>query len=176
MSLTGSLRHNSATNSSARRSLLLTSAQARLILLTSAQLVRSRRTSVGGVPLPENQYVDDLHVLQTVQGWLEAKGALVACAQNCDQAVQAVQAQSIDAAVVDYRLSGDNDGVRLGRVLRYSFNVRFVILSGYLTPEVAFAAARAGASSIVSKPSSPDQLVAGLQQALTKNSRFQGRP
>jgi hypothetical protein len=44
--------------------------------------------------------------------------------------------------------------------------VKYLLVSGFLTPQVAFAAARAGASEVISKPLSAGDLLFGVSRTL----------
>lgn len=112
---------------------------------------------------------DEPQVLTKLRLWLLAEGFQVRCCQTAVEAWNEARSRPADVALIDYRLGAD-DGVRLGKSLRESFDIKFVLFSGFLTPKVAFAAAKAGASGVISKPLSLDELLACLEQTFREES------
>lgn len=109
---------------------------------------------------------DEVHILDTLQVWLERLGWECQRATSVSQALRVSKDPSLTLAVIDFRLEDGGDGIRLGRALRLRRGLPFVLLSAYLTTDVTVRAIRAGASDVVDKPLTESRLVDAIQAVL----------
>lgn len=95
---------------------------------------------------------DEEHVLSTLLAWLSRLGWQVVCTHSISEALRVSRDPTLTIALVDYRLTSGDDGIRLGRVLRQRRGIPFVLISGYLRPSVVVQAMKAGALDVLEKP------------------------
>jgi len=108
---------------------------------------------------------DEAHILADLRRWLEQAGWSVTVAQTSSEALRAAQSCSFSVAVVDWRLSSGDEGIRLGRVLHRRWGVPFLLISGYLSTPVVVEAIKAGALDVIDKPLSENRFLTLFQKA-----------
>lgn len=119
---------------------------------------------------------DEPHVLETVSGWLRQAAWQVTCTRTASAALGAARDPSLTLALIDYRLQGADQGIRLGHVIQRRYGVPFVLFSGHLNTNVVVAAVQAGALDVMDKPLTETRLVSNLQRLLASGGpRFKRR-
>ncbi len=109
---------------------------------------------------------DDDTVLAAFQRGLNHRHKVVYTTTDPDDALKIARADEPDLAIVDMRLKASN-GIDLIRILKRNHpRLKVVLMSGYLSIESAFAAAKAGADLVAFKP-------ATVQEVL---ERIEGKP
>ena len=105
---------------------------------------------------------DETNVLKTVCDWLSSAGWRVIGARSTSEALKAAKDPSLTLALVDYRLEGGDEGIRLGHAIHCRYGVPFVLVSGYLNTSIIVTAMKAGALDVMDRPLSEARLLADL--------------
>jgi len=116
---------------------------------------------------------DEPQVLTALGGWLADAGWRAVTASTASQAIRASRDPCLLIAIVDYRLTSGNDGIRLGRILRLRRGLPFVLMSGYLSTAVVVEAIKAGAVDVIDKPLTEDRLAETLRRGPSLDSERQ---
>ena len=107
--------------------------------------------------------VDDDDVMRSrLARALVARGLRVLQAANYDEAVEHLEFESPDMAVVDLRMPGKSGLDLVHDLERKSPPTRVVVLTGYGSISNAVEAMRAGAVNYLSKPADADQILAAF--------------
>ena len=116
-------------------------------------------------------------VLIVEDNWLvslELEAALIdagfrvpAIAVSADEALEACEALRPDIILMDIRLLGDRDGVDAAIEARRRFDIPTVFLSAHDDPHIRERAAEARPLDWLSKPLTPDRVIAALQTLLS---------
>ncbi|HEY4219215.1 MAG TPA: sigma-54 dependent transcriptional regulator [Gemmatimonadaceae bacterium] len=101
-----------------------------------------------------------------LQDTLERAGHQAVSAHNVPQALQALQAGSIDLIISDYRMPGLTGLEFLALLRQEGHDTPLIMLTGYGSIEHAVAAIKAGAIDYITKPVRPEQLELAVNQAL----------
>lgn len=101
-----------------------------------------------------------------LQDTLERAGHQTVSAHNVPQALQALQAGSIDLIISDYRMPGLTGLEFLALLRQEGYETPLIMLTGYGSIEHAVAAIKAGAIDYITKPVRPEQLELAVKQAL----------
>jgi two-component system KDP operon response regulator KdpE len=114
--------------------------------------------------------VDDEATIRTViADALDERGFRVEVAMNADEALRACERATPDLVLLDLRMPGAMDGAELLRAIHQHWRaIAIIVLTGYATMDSAIAALREGASDYLIKPASVPQIVASVENALTK--------
>ncbi len=111
---------------------------------------------------------DDVHVAETLQMILQARGYRVRVANSAEEAIETISAWEPELAIVDVMLPCMN-GLEFGEVLRSNYpNCQVVLMSGHpATTELLESAQKDGSPllEILAKPLHPThilEIVAGL--------------
>jgi DNA-binding NtrC family response regulator len=85
---------------------------------------------------------------------LAGSGCTIMEAGDARSAIQAVQAslRPIDVILLDFRLPDSDDLSLLSRLRELTSASRIILMTAFLTPELAQAASDLGASEVLSKP------------------------
>ena len=109
---------------------------------------------------------DDLGTRETFSWVLTAHGFRVSTASSGARAETVGKSGHFDLMLVDLRLP-DISGIDVVRSLqRDGSHVRFMVVSAFLTSHIADEARRLGASSVLEKPLSVDDLMTHVRAAL----------
>lgn len=119
---------------------------------------------------------DDVHVAETLQMILQARGYKVLMANSAEEAIETIADWEPNLAIVDVMLPRMN-GIKFGEVLRSNYpDCRLVLVSGHPgTTDLLESARKQGQPllEILAKPLHPTQLlemVAGLLPGITAES------
>jgi DNA-binding NtrC family response regulator len=101
-----------------------------------------------------------------LQDTLERAGHEAVSAHNVPQALQALQAGTVDLIISDYRMPGLTGLEFLALLRQEGYETPLIMLTGYGSIEHAVAAIKAGAIDYITKPVRPEQLELAVNQAL----------
>jgi len=101
-----------------------------------------------------------------LQDTLERAGHEAVSAHNVPQALQALQAGTIDLIISDYRMPGLTGLEFLALLRQEGYETPLIMLTGFGSIEHAVAAIKAGAIDYITKPVRPEQLELAVNQAL----------
>ena len=101
-----------------------------------------------------------------LQDTLERAGHEAISAHNVPQALQALQAGTVDLIISDYRMPGLTGLEFLALLRQEGYETPLIMLTGYGSIEHAVAAIKAGAIDYITKPVRPEQLELAVNQAL----------
>src|SRR4051812_15369506 len=101
-----------------------------------------------------------------LQDTLERAGHQTVSAHNVPQALQALQAGTIELIISDYRMPGLTGLEFLALLRQEGYETPLIMLTGYGSIEHAVAAIKAGAIDYITKPVRPEQLELAVKQAL----------
>jgi two-component system, NtrC family, nitrogen regulation response regulator NtrX len=120
---------------------------------------------------------DEESILRSLEGALQDEGYEVAVAPSGEKALELVESEDPDLALLDIWLPG-LDGIRILEILRGRYPALPVIMmSGHGTIETAVKATRLGAYDFIEKPLNLDKLLLALENAwkasrLVEENRF----
>jgi DNA-binding NtrC family response regulator len=116
---------------------------------------------------------DDIHLLDSMAGWLREQGYFVLTARSCPMALEQLRKEQLDLVIADIRLDHSGDGGDGFDVLAWCRQNRpelmVVLLTGYGTVETGIEALRAGAFDLLTKPLIDEELEMSIQRALSQN-------
>jgi two-component system response regulator HydG len=102
---------------------------------------------------------DDAVVRESLTRWFESEGFRTGAASGGRQAIDEIERNQWDVALVDIKMPG-MDGMELhDRVRQVQPDLPFILMTGYATVESAVRALKNGAYDYVTKPIDPDELV-----------------
>lgn len=111
---------------------------------------------------------DDQHLLQSMGGWMQDQGFGVLLAQDAASAMNQLDQNHVDLALIDLRL-GDEDGFNLLRECRKHYpKVVVILMTGYATVDTGIEAVRAGAFDLLTKPLIDDEILIAIDRALSQ--------
>ena len=114
---------------------------------------------------------DEKAVCVALQAVLSREGYQVATALSGEEALQLMEQDPADLALLDLNMKG-MDGLELMKIIRNRWPLTVVmILTGYGTLESALDALRHGAHDYLLKPSSPEDIKASIARGLAKRQR-----
>jgi len=112
---------------------------------------------------------DDVSLLSIVRLLLESNGYLVADAGGSQHALQQLQTEVFDLALVDWRLN-DEDGVEVMEAIHaVNPELPVIILTAFGTIEKAVQAMNRGAYGFLTKPIGREELLLQIKRALERN-------
>ncbi len=98
-------------------------------------------------------------------------GCQVTDVSNADEAIELLERDSFDLAILDIRMPGMS-GVELLELIQQRWpSMAVILLTGYGTLESAIAAVRAGAQDYLLKPASPEEIRGAVRKALKRTRR-----
>jgi DNA-binding NtrC family response regulator len=113
---------------------------------------------------------DDLVVRDSLSKWLSSEGYRVQPAAGASQALEAIQGNQYDLALIDIQMPGMG-GVELqGRLREICPNLAVIIVTGYPSEPAAAQALRFGASAYLTKPVDLDALAGLVAEAIEHRS------
>ncbi len=110
---------------------------------------------------------DDLNIRRTVVPVLKGMGHDVVAAANSRSAMQELEKDTFDIALLDMRLGEENGLELMSKLLKAQPNIAIIVTTAFATIETTVIAMKQGAFDYLAKPYTPDQ----LQQALAKVAR-----
>jgi len=117
---------------------------------------------------------DDQQVLKSLKIWLKNEGFNTITAANEEEALDIIEHNDVDVALVDLKMD-DNDGIQVaGRLKAAASQMGVIILTGFPSYESAVEAMKIGASDYLSKGSSNETIMMSIRKAISENSGFLG--
>jgi DNA-binding NtrC family response regulator len=105
---------------------------------------------------------DDPIVLESCRRILESDGWAVTAAGGVSEALAAMAVREFDLLVLDLKMP-ERDGLQMMAHLKErSVPVPVIVMSGYATSDTILASLEGGAFAFVSKPFTPDELLASV--------------
>jgi DNA-binding NtrC family response regulator len=111
---------------------------------------------------------DEVDFLDALAERLRMKGFVVVAADGGEAALEAVEAQTFDAIVLDMAMPGMDGIETLERLLEGNRIRQVILLTGRATLEQAATAIRLGALDLLEKPADLETLVKKIELAATK--------
>jgi DNA-binding NtrC family response regulator len=109
---------------------------------------------------------DDPLVRDSLGKWFLSEGYRVETVSSARQALEAIQHDSWDAALLDIKMPG-MDGMELqSRIREIDPEMPLIIMTGYASVETAVQALKRGAYDYITKPFDPDELVHLVRNAI----------
>jgi DNA-binding NtrC family response regulator len=111
---------------------------------------------------------DEGIVLDSCQVVLEDEGFEVLLVTSVDKALEAIEKEDFALLLADIKMP-ERDGIYLiGEVNKRRPRMPIVAMSGYPTTETIEEATKMGAATFITKPFTPDELIAEVRQVLQK--------
>jgi len=115
---------------------------------------------------------DDLQVLKSLKIWLKNEGFKPLTAMNGDEAIKLLGEQTVDVALVDFRMSKE-DGIGVAQRLReLDDSIRIIMLTGFPSYETAVKAMKVGIFDYISKGSSNEKILEVITKAIEERERL----
>jgi len=109
---------------------------------------------------------DDKRVLKSMKLWLSSEGFSIMTTSNGEEALKTVINNSIDIALVDFRI-GKEDGVSIAKQLQeVDEGIRIIMITGFPSYETAVQAMKIGVFDYLSKNVSNDKILNVINRAL----------
>jgi DNA-binding NtrC family response regulator len=103
---------------------------------------------------------DEQNMLATVQSILKDEGYNIVTARSGREALDKLEAQTVQLILSDARMPGELDGFKLLEAVRGKHaSLPFVMVTAYATPRLAVKAIKAGATDYLAKPFEPEELL-----------------
>jgi DNA-binding response OmpR family regulator len=119
---------------------------------------------------------DEERVRYVLEETLRRVGHVVVTASSGEKALDLLRDTSFDVAVVDLKLGGHVDGLRVLEALRWRWpGTAVVILTAHGSLESALAAIREGVDAYLLKPSKPAEVRQAVQEALERRKDLRGQ-
>jgi DNA-binding response OmpR family regulator len=107
---------------------------------------------------------------------LQREGHVVVAAKHGEEALEKLRDTSFDLAILDLKLGGQTDGLRLLEAIRWRWpETVVIILTGHGTLESAMAAIREGVDRYLTKPVKVDELQKAVTEALRRKETMMER-
>jgi CheY-like chemotaxis protein len=107
---------------------------------------------------------DNRGMLLTLARILAAEGYRVLTAEEGAEAIEIARRESLDLALIDYRMTGLNGGEVCARVSALQPRAAVYMMTAHVSPEAAESAVRSGATDILYKPLDVPALLARLAE------------
>src|SRR5215467_12579353 len=109
---------------------------------------------------------DELVVRDSLSKWFTSEGYMATPVASARLALEAVQQNEFDVALIDIKMPG-MDGMELqGRLVDADPDLTLIIMTGYASVETAVQALKRGAYDYITKPVDPDELSHLVSKAL----------
>jgi DNA-binding response OmpR family regulator len=119
---------------------------------------------------------DEERVRYVLEETLRRVGHVVVTASSGEEALDLLRDTSFDVAVVDLKLGGHVDGLRVLEALRWRWpGTAVVILTAHGSLESALAAIRESVDAYLLKPSKPAEVRQAVQEALERRKDLRGQ-
>ena len=114
---------------------------------------------------------DEGIVLESCRRVLEAEGFKTMLASSAEEALETMSHRLPVALLMDIKMP-EHDGVYLmGQIREKWLEIPVIVITGYPTSETIAEAAKMGATTLISKPFTPDELVETVRRVLKKEIR-----
>ncbi|MEM7454917.1 MAG: sigma-54 dependent transcriptional regulator [Planctomycetota bacterium] len=111
---------------------------------------------------------DDRQLLQSMGSWLNDQGFQIFLADNGESAFEQLNAHTIDLAMIDLRLGGEDGMEVLKKCRLHHPKVVALLMTGYATVDTGIEAIRAGAFDLLTKPLIDEELLLSIDRALSQ--------
>lgn len=112
------------------------------------------------------------YVLEVLEQWLRLAGYEVCCAKDADEGLACCAGGPIDLCLFDIRLPGKS-GLALCNEVRKRYRIPVILFTGlYSEGEIAERAKKAGASAVLEKPFSFQELEQQISCALQNERAY----
>jgi len=102
---------------------------------------------------------DEFSVRDSLEAWFRKDGYRSGSAQDANDALQKLQAESWDVVLLDIKMPGGMDGMELQRRIReLDSDIVVIMITAYASVETAVRALKQGAFDYITKPIDPDEL------------------
>jgi DNA-binding response OmpR family regulator len=119
---------------------------------------------------------DEERVRYVLEETLRRVGHVVVTASSGEEALDLLRDTSFDVAVVDLKLGGHVDGLRVLEAIRWRWpGTAVVILTAHGSLESTLAAIREGVDAYLLKPSKPAEVRQAVQEALERRKDLRGQ-
>jgi|TARA_R110000737_G_scaffold348572_1_gene382738 two-component system response regulator LytT len=95
---------------------------------------------------------------------------VVAVVDSYEKALLQLNREQPDLVILDIRLNGVGTGVDIAREINERWKIPFLFLSSHIDPKTMLDVLNESPHSILTKPCKPQDLIAGVQLALTKGA------
>ncbi|HLP58580.1 MAG TPA: response regulator [Candidatus Deferrimicrobium sp.] len=117
---------------------------------------------------------DDRQVLKSLKIWFKNEGLNPVIASNAEEALNAMAENTVEAALVDLRMSME-DGISVSKKLyELDKNLKIIIMTGFPSYETAVKAMKVGVFDYISKGSSNDKIMSVVKKALEERRKERG--
>ena len=114
----------------------------------------------------ENQSIlvveDDEMFARVICRAMQQRGFLTEHAANVDSALEKIEAEHFDLAVLDLNLGGHSSLPLIGPLKQAFPDIRILVLTGYASIATAVDAIKLGADNYLAKPADADEILAAL--------------
>lgn len=113
---------------------------------------------------------DEAIIAVSIKSCLQSEGYdVVGMVSNVEAALQILENNRVDLAILDINIQGDRNGIWLGNYLFKNFGIPFLYLTAYSNPETLSEAKISEPAAYLVKPFSKSNLFASIQVALYKH-------
>jgi len=114
---------------------------------------------------------DDESVLISLQAWLESEGFKVLTAENTDEALNLLEKETVEVALLDFRLKTENGLTAAERLKEAGNNMKIIIITGYPSHEAAVESIKSGIFDYISKDTSNEKILETINKAIDTRHR-----
>jgi len=111
---------------------------------------------------------DEIAIQESLSGILEDEGFTPVCASSAEDGLEILEDKRIDLILLDIWLGDNMDGLTALEIIKKTYSLPVIMISGHGTIETAVQATRKGAFDFVEKPLSYDKIIL----AITNGIRF----
>lgn len=146
-------------------------------MLQSAGIARSIRKRSQSMDTPEHIVVcdDEPDIRDTVAEYLERQGYVVSQAENGEALRQILDAEHVDAVVLDITMPGE-DGLSIARSLSATSDVAILMLTGNADVVDRIIGLEMGADDYLAKPVDLRELLARMKAVLRRTAKSAASP
>lgn len=111
---------------------------------------------------------DELIIAEDMSSKLEQLGYdVVGIAINYDQAIELLEEEKPDLALLDIMIEGDRDGIEIGKTISASYFIPFIFITSHADKRTVAQAKMVKPSGYLMKPFEKDDLFTAIEIALT---------
>jgi DNA-binding NtrC family response regulator len=113
--------------------------------------------------------IDDEAIIRvSCKRTLTSEGFKVSLASRCKEGLETLEKEPFDLVLLDLKMP-DMDGMELLPIIRNKWpDIKVIVISGYSTDQTAEETVKLGAHKFLGKPFTPDALLAGINEALSR--------